>query len=153
MITTNGVFKAIGDHGLRSVVLPLLGSGREKWNVTLFLWMVMANLPLCPALQYLRIISRGSQGWSERHHNAVKHFLKHANRMLSTCGSLQASDTTRLARCRDDRATAHFNNYLIALQDMHYKEPDDVILRNSGALRMFRELIQKAEIKRTRRPH
>ena len=62
MIAANGVFKAIGDHGLRSVVLPLLGSGIEKWNVTLFLWMVMANLPLCPALQYLRIISRGSEG-------------------------------------------------------------------------------------------
>ena len=106
----------------------------------------MANLPLCPSLQYLRIISRGSQGWSEGHHNAVKYFLEHVNNMLSKCGDWEASDTTRLAQFRDNHAAAHFNDYRNALLGMHLKEADEVLLRNSGALTVFRQLIQKAEI-------
>ena len=146
MIATNGVFKAIGDHGLRSVVLPLLGSGKEKWNVTLFLWMVMFNLPLCPNLQYLRIVSRGSEGHDERGHNAVKHFLDHANNLLNNVATCRQVIRLTLRRLEMNYAAAHFNSYLTTLQVMHLRNQMQVILATSGALRVFRELIQHAEI-------
>ena len=145
-ITVNAVFKTIQCHKLRAVVFPLLGIGKEQWNLVILLWMISMHLPLCPSLESFRIISRGANGFWEGNQNLVRRFIKHSNNLMKEAQEARDMGKTRSCMQKMEAALCYFNEYRMELTDtMKLKESQEVMELNGGTLSIIQRMIAKAE--------
>lgn len=144
-VSVNAIFKTIQHHALQSVVFPLLGVGKERWNLTILLWMISTHLPFCPNLISFRIVSRGTDGLREGNQNMVKRFVVYANTLINEAEQMRRSTIKSSFTDRMSLATGHFDRFRTELLVLHAKEPQAVLEQNQGTLSLIQTMMAQAE--------